>query len=290
MTIPTAPAKGRNRGLLLLITLTAAAVTAAQPQWISAQETQSAGPASADDLPAQVARALGEIRDFAFNFDHEGFYLLVDYVRDEPEPSSDRVQPVDDWRVLLERPSDFRGRWIEVEGVVGRNRGYRITRPAGRPTPLWQLELGGTAEQPMACTVILTQPADDVPLGAHIRVAGRFVMIRQYYDPANRPRPAALIVGRGPTVVWQAGPPQSRRPRANWTWLVAGLAVGLLAAWVLLRRATAEPPRSDLRGLHASHPAPINLSQDLAMWAQQPPTSPPEDSVHEPPPERSAPP
>lgn len=283
----TEPAREWRGGLHPLVPLAAAALLAAWPQRIAAQDTPPAGPPPAEDLPTHVARALGEIRDFAFNFDHEGFYHLVDHVRNEAEPPPGQVERVDDWRILLERPSAFRGRWVEVEGVVGRNRGYTIARPGGPSAPLWQLELGGAAEQPIACTVVLTQPADDIPLGARLRVAGRFVMIRQYFDPGNRPRPAALLVGRGPTLVSQAAPPSARRLRANWTWIVAGLTAGLLVAWALLRRATAERPLSDPRGLHASRPAPSNLSQDLARWARQSEGPLAGDAVPSPPPERS---
>lgn len=282
--------RGHGRWPFIVLFGAAAVPILAWPRPAAAQETPPATPPPASDLPAHVARALGEIRDFAFNFDHEGFYLLVDHVRTEPEPEPEAVHPIDDWRVLLERPSEFRGRWVEIEGLVGRNRGYTILRPGGVGTPVWQLELGGTAEQPIACTLVLTQPADDVPLGARIRAAGRFVMIRQYFDPANRPRPAALIVGRGPTMVWRAAPAQVRPPRANWTWVVAGLAAGLLVAWVLLRRATASQPPSDPHGLHASRAAPMNLSQDLATWAEPSEAVPPGNSAHHRPPERTDPP
>jgi len=241
------------------------------PPTANAQPSQPASATSRSaELPADVLAALEAVEDFSFNFDHPAFYALLEHVKSSALSPGHAREPVEieDWRILLERPADFRGEPITIEGVVGHNRAWRHLRDEHRRLgTVWQLELK-RGDQPIACTVILTHEASDIPLDATIRVTGYFVMIRQYYSETNRVQQAALLVAQAPTLIARdvAGAPRS--PRSRWVWLVIVATGGLLAAWILLRRSTAGGPR-DPRTLHAERSAPVSLADDLAAWAAE---------------------
>ncbi len=232
-----------------------------------------------DELPEDVRAALEETEDFSFSFSQPGFYAVLEYVKTmSGSPGQERpALEIDDWTALLERPADFRGLPVAIEGVVGRNKPWRFEQPERRHLgTVWQLELW-RADQATAATLILTDNADDIPIGATIRVTGYFVMIRQYHGGARQLRQAALLVGHGPTLVTQTAPPRSTRPVSN---LIVGLlataTAALLITWVLLRR-TVRRTRSAEASPLASGPAPISLADDLAEWAAKDEEPPPEE-------------
>lgn len=236
-----------------------AAVAAGQT---SLPATQSTG----WELPDETRAALAQIRDLAFNFDQPGFYAVLDFVKHSPHSPGFRQEPivVDDWRDLLERPSEFRGRPVTVEGVVGRNRSYKLI---GRPEfgDVWQLGIRRD-DQPITCTLVFTENADDVALGSVLTTTGYFVMVRQYYDSSNRVQQAALLVAPGPSVVSRRAPPSATGTGMDWRWMVAAVALGLLVTLVLLRQAGRDRGH-DVRALRASHDAPVNLADDFESWA-----------------------
>jgi len=253
------PVWRRLIGLFALLPSAVAARTAGAGQ----ADTQPSSP-----LPPPALRQLDSIEDFSFSFAQPGFYAVLEYVRaggtiPEQPPVAIRV---DDWRRFLERPADFRGMPVIVEGVVGRNSAWRHLRPPYRDLgTLWQIELRRRG-QPIACTLILTAPAGDIPVGSTIRVAGLFVMVRRYYDAAGRKRQAALLVARGPTLVQTTGRSEPTTPPALWSAALVVAIGGLLVVWLLLRRrATRSVPR--LTTLKASRPAPFSVAEDLARWA-----------------------
>jgi hypothetical protein len=232
---------------------------------VCAQETS----APAAILPPHLRERLATVEDFSFSFAQPGFYAVLKYLR-AGGTAPDAADPitVSDWRALLERPADFRGVPIVVEGRVGRNSAWRhISEPHRDLGMLWQIELS-RPDQPIACTLILSEPADDIPIGATIRVAGYFVLIRQYYDASNRVRQAALLVGRGPTIVSTRAAPQQASPSNLWIGLIVVLTAGLLIAWLLLRRSVKRASQG-ASSLEASRPAPFSLADDLAKWTRE---------------------
>jgi len=233
------------------------------------------------ELPANVQAALADIEDFSFSFVQPGFYALLEHLKTTHRPPGllRPPLPIDDWTTLLERPADFRGLPLTIEGTVGRNKPWRFQQePHRRLGTLWQLELA-RADQPLSATVILTNDASDIPLDATIRVTGYFVMIRQYYSRTNRIRQAALLVADGPTVVSTAVARTAGRSGLN---LLIGALVALTAAllviWILLRRSVVHP-RQSASALHASTRAPTSLADDLAAWAAEDSDQAPGDSA-----------
>jgi hypothetical protein len=217
-----------------------------------------------------VRTTLGNIEDFSFSFSQPGFYAVLEHVKTmsgSPGQTRDALA-IDDWTTLVERPADFRGLPITIEGVVGRNKAWRFERPEHQHLgTVWQLELW-RAHQPTAATVILTDNADDIPVNATITVTGYFVMIRQYHSDTRQVRQAALLVGHGPTLVSQTGPRHKTRSTFS---MIVGSAItstaALLITWVFLRR-TVGKPRPTGAAPHATKRAPVSLADDLAAWAK----------------------
>ncbi len=222
---------------------------------------------AAGALPPEVAEALEQVRDFELSFSQPGFYAVLAWVKRVGVPTDgEAAQQVTDWRDLLERPAEFRGRAVTIEGIVGRNKSWRLLEPRWA----WigtvsQLELYDR-QQPVAATVILTEPGGDIPVGSVVRLRARFVMVRQYYDRDRRLRPALLLVGDAPLSITQT----AARPAAHNRWL-AGVMVAVVAAlvlvWVLVRRAAAGAPAGETLPTRGAEP-PMNLAEDLARWAQ----------------------
>jgi hypothetical protein len=240
-----------------------------------AQSSRSGG-----ELPEHVRAALAAIEDFSFSFAQPGFHAVLEYVKTmggSPGQAGAAVV-IDDWTALLERPADFRGLPVTIEGLVGRNKSWRFEQEERRHLgPVWQLELW-RPDQPIAATVILTDDADDIPIGATIRVTGYFVMIRQYHSDTKQVRQAALLVGHGPTLVTRTGAAQTTRSASN---LIVGLLVtataALLITWVLLRRSVGKT-RPASTTPRASAAAPMSLADDLAAWAEQEQPPPPREN------------
>jgi len=231
---------------------------------------QTTAPA-ARELPEAIQRSLDTIEDMSFSYAHPGFFALLGYVKTAPQPPGHAggAVEVEDWRALLERSADFRGAAVLIEGVVGRQRAWELTRAEQRELgPVWELSLQ-RPDQPIVCKLLLTENADDVPLGATVRATGYFVMIQQYYSETNRLRQAAVLVAAGPTRVSAAAPPHaSGRLPVRWIGALVAAIVGLLIAWLLLRHA-AGPHAAGAGPLRASQPPPFSVAEDLAAWAAE---------------------
>lgn len=242
---------------LLALIVTACATIAAGPP------TQPA--ALPWELSANVRAALDATEDFALNFDQPGFYAVVAAVKHSPHSPGHTQEPlvVEDWRSLLERPSDFRGRAITLEGQVGRNKTPYVLNRLREVGPVGQIELYRD-DQPLAVTAICTGDVQDVPLDATIRMTGYFVMIRQYHG-TRRMQQAALIVTPGPTMISRPAPQVGGGLAGRWLFLLLAVGVGLLLAVLLIRHTRG--PRRDVRRLHSRGPAPVNLAEDLEAWS-----------------------
>lgn len=255
---------GRRRGLLsrsaaLLLGVALCAEDAAGQSLPTGDDAER-------ELSVAVRAALEHTRDFVFNYDQPGFYAVVAAVRQSPQSPGFVEVPlaVTDWRDFLERPGEFRGRVVTVSGVVGRRKDPYSLPAHPELGRLWQVELRRD-DQPVTCTLILTEPAGDLPVGAALDVTGYFVMVRQYHGASGRVQQAALIVAPGPTVLSQAVPPRAESV-LDWRWMLAAVVAGLLVTVWLLRWAR-HSGRRDMRTLTATHTSPVNLADDLAAWA-----------------------
>ncbi len=199
--------------------------------------------ARGDDLPAGLRAQLAEVRDFEFAYGNDGFFALLRHVAGCASLAAD-APDVDDWTALLERPADFRGQIVRVEGVVRRNGAWRPLREDLRELgPLTELQLT-RADAPLICKVILTESGADLPIGATVRVSAVFLMIQSYYgERSGETRHAAVLVGQAPHVVsipGSAGRPA--REGGKGAWLIGAIAGGAALAVVLIWRGSRAGP------------------------------------------------
>lgn len=200
--------------------------------------------------------------DFAFNYDQPAFYELLERLRTGPFPPADAAPVrVDDWRSLLSRPADMRGRLVQIQGLLGRNKdSFRLQ---SRPEWGWltQLELTQPGS-PVTATAICPQDVSDVPLGAEVTLLGYFVMARSYYADSGRVAHSVVLVVGPPLTIATPKPPA---PAAR-NGLAVGFVTTLLAAlgvtWWILRRAM-QTPRVSTMDVHATEAAPFSLADEL---------------------------
>ncbi|TWT41185.1 hypothetical protein RAS1_38790 [Phycisphaerae bacterium RAS1] len=206
------------------------------------------------------------------NYDQPGFYAVLEFVKRSPQPPG-HAQPsarLNDWRVLIDRPNDFRGAVVTLSGKLGRNKSPFLLQRRPDLGEITQLELYSDT-QPLACTVICTENVGDLPIDAEVEVTGYFVLARNYKGPGGRVQQAAVIVAPAPISFARAQ--RSLTQRFDWRWLAASVGAAAVVVWVVLRRAS-RGGRTDIHSLHARTAAPQNLAGDLAAWASDAPPSP----------------
>lgn len=266
---------GRKRRLLAALVRWGAAASLAV-----AALAQTTAPTTAPALPADVRQALTGTVDFTFNFDEPGFYALLEHVATTPTPPgwNQRAVAVEDWTVLLERPSAFRGRPITITATLGRNKAPYILEEYPALGRIYQLELS-TPEQPITMTVICTSDVSDVPLGASVTVTGYFLKIRKYYDSRNQEQLGGLIVAAGPTAIDRTVATPRETPEHT-MWIILAVSAGLVLAVILLRRTTGHRRQARATDeLRASRSAPVDLSTDLQQLIDD--DQPPDDERRE---------
>ncbi len=186
-------------------------------------------------------KLLEGVHDHVFSFDDPAFYCLRNAIRDDPNP--DRYDVTDDdvivpWQFLLERPSDYRGRLVTLEGtLLKRHPPYELPNRRGAG-PWYQCELGQAGTR-AACTVILIDDPAAIALRSPVRVKGYFLKIRDYRAKSGATAAGPLLVGRRlePFHGTAKDSGVSLEPIADggYTWLIGGTVV-LALFWLVLRR------------------------------------------------------
>lgn len=232
-----------------------------------AQAPEDSGKASTNPLPAELTALLADVVDGQPNFDHPAYYALVRFVRanQTPPEAVAAETPLDAWSDLADRPSEFRGTAITIQGVVGRNKSHRYQGANADLGQVWQLELRAP-NQPMSMTVICTGDVSDVPINGEIVVSGYFLMLRQFQTASGKTRYGGLMVAQGPTQV-ATGVPQAPQREAQPALWFGAIGIGLLIAIILMRRRQRTGVH-DIRSLRSEKSAPIDLADDLAKWSQ----------------------
>lgn len=230
-------------GSSLMLLLALACPTAAQPA--SRPASTAAAVEDVDDL-AVGRRLLEGVRDYVFAFDDPAFYFFCRHVQRHAaetrgEDSDGTATP---WKFLLERPGDYRGRIVVVEGLLQARYAYEV---ANRPDlgTLYQYELSqpGTGA---ICSVVAVDASGDIPLRARARAAGYFIKVRSYRATDGATGAGPLIVAprleliQPPPGLWEIGSTGwlAAAPllcRGAAFWLVSATAL-LAFVWLLLRR------------------------------------------------------
>jgi len=127
----------------------------------------------ADDL-ADGLRLLEDVRDNVFSFDDPAFYWFCQYVRRQPATTNTAAdEPPLPWRFLFERPSDYRGRVILVQGILQSRQTYELTNRPGVET-LHQCELSDPTTRAI-CTVVSIDDPGEIPIRSLVRASGYFI-------------------------------------------------------------------------------------------------------------------
>jgi hypothetical protein len=245
----------------------------------SAQAQPTSQPASQPEsrplteLPAAVMKELRDIEDFSLRFDQPGYYAVLEFVRGSDIPIGSHATPteVPDWQALVERPSEYRGLPVTIEGVVGHTTNYQFTDPVRRKRfgTMWQIELKHPRRGvPTACTVVFTENADEAGVGSTIRATGYFVMVRRYERSDRTLANAILLVARSPAMIARDAPVEPPDRGMNWIWVVGAVLAAMVVFWIIVRT-SARGGRTNIRALSASHEAPVSLADDLEDWAER---------------------
>jgi hypothetical protein len=240
--------------LLLIVGRVSAQPATSLPAAVQPPASQPAGAASqnAEDPLAEGRRLLAGVHDGVFSFDDAGFYWLCRYVKRHADPGEFAITAHDTpvpWRQLVERPSDYRGQLVAVEGILQARPAFIQTGPGrGDIGKLTQCELSEIGTRSF-CSVITIEDADQIPVHSRVRAKGYFVKARGYQTNDGETGAGPLIVARRLEVVT---PPTSGLgggavglPGGTTAIMVA--TAGLAVVWLLLRRSLRPPVGSEGR-------------------------------------------
>lgn len=246
---------------LLIVATSAPAAARAQPPATAPAQSE---PASQPSMPdsAEGAALLAAVEDYTLHFDDPAFYWLLRRVREVDSPGAFAKRDGEvaiAWTFLAERPSEYRGRMVVVEGIVESCLAYDVTPRGGEPLGrVFQLELsdGGA---PRYFTLISATDERPVALRSHVRAKGYFLKMRQYRTADARPGYSPLIVAHHVDVI---APPRAwhgasgRGLLSNSTNLLILATAALAIVWLILRRVTARSaPTMPRPRPHASPPS-----------------------------------
>ncbi len=215
-------------------------------------------PSAQAEVLAEGRRILASIEDYTFTFDHPGFYWMCGALRSYPDIFDDDTCAAETtpWQYLLERPSDYRGRQVCIEGVILQVKdAFRI---ADRPElgTLYQIELGQSGSNAVA-TIVLTEKPPTSSRKSHIRLPALFIKARRFRAADGGEGAGPLLVGRSFEIVKAASAGSSQvgneSERISTTTLLVWLAGStLIMAFVFaaLRRGLGQ--RSDATPLPAA--------------------------------------
>ncbi|MCA9254515.1 MAG: hypothetical protein KDA33_02710 [Phycisphaerales bacterium] len=198
--------------------------------------------------PVDVSRVregvelLADVEDGAFAFDDEGFYWFCQFLRDNPDVfatsncASDSAVP---WRYLMERPSDYRGEEVCIEGRLLREQPEYEVRSRPGLGRLRQIDLGESGSQAIA-TLVLVDPPPTARRKSLVRTRAFFVKVRSFRSEAGVEGAGPLLVARSFEVIQPAaggGASERRAPDGRQILMaMAGVTFTLFLLVVMMRR------------------------------------------------------
>lgn len=209
----------------------------------------------ADSSLEHGLRLLSNVRDNVLSFDDPAFYWFCRYVttpqgartlegatgslsasESTSNPThADGITPI---KFLLERPNDYRGRPVVIEGTLVAKWSWTVNN-RDVPNPLHQCEIAVPGTRALAA-VITTEPVDDIPIRSYVRVKGYFIKIRAFQTTNGESGFGPLLVAKKLNSVDSPVPTagSSGAGMANYI-KFSILTMTALAAviWLILRRA-----------------------------------------------------
>lgn len=204
------------------------------------------GPVRSEPVTTMARGLFDQVVDGTFSFDDEAFYWLCEHVRSGSArrellaAASSSPTPI---RQLLERPGDFRGQPVVVEGILRSREAYEIRArlELGRLT---QLELSWPGTRAIITVVCTERPASS-SAGAPVRATGYFLKSRQFRTADGQPGAGVVLVTNGmisssPTSARVSSSREFSFELLRTEWLVTAIAV-LVVVWLVLRRRMRSP-------------------------------------------------
>ncbi len=195
-------------------------------------------------------RLLSGVRDHVYSFDDPAFYWFCRHVRDDEDAEryvAHESEPATSWRFLMERPTDYRGQLVTIEGRLLRRESFEVPNREGVGR-LYQCEIGQSGTRAV-CTAVLTSDPGDIPVQTPVVVRGYFIKVRAFQTLDGQS-------GAGPLVVSQRLVQRSTAASAADTtpevvaesltkWIGVGT-VALLLVWIVMRRLMQREPQTHL--------------------------------------------
>ncbi len=195
-----------------------------------------------DDL-AHAAKLLDAVKDHVFSFDDPAFYWFCRYVAagkaDEALDHEKSDEPLP-WKMLLERPADYRGKPVRIEGYVQTIQAFDVSNREGIGR-LYQCELAESGTRAL-CAVICTEEPANLPLRSRVRAQGYFIKVRAYQTNDGETGEGPLIVAKRISLCFPStssipgGGPGNSVER----WMIPSVAL-LAVVWLVLRRIARKP-------------------------------------------------
>jgi hypothetical protein len=243
----------------ILVVIAASVLVFALLVWAEPPDIPASAPARGEDVLAHARMLLQDVRDNVFSFDDEAFYEFCRYVRHHAPPAVSPIEasePAVPWKFMLERPSDYRGRLVTIEGVLQARTAFEVSGPGREGIgTLYQCELSDRGTRSL-CAAITVDDPQDIPIRSRVRAKGFFIKVRGYVTNAGDAGAGPLLVARRLELIEA---PSSALPDLFSGWAiglteVCAVTAVLALVWLALRRAVrrTRPPSIPVRG--GSHP------------------------------------
>ncbi len=208
---------------------------------VSIASAQSEPPAAGASAPtaelAHARRLLEGVRDHVYSFDDPAFYAFCRFLKQPGREAAPPPEPLP-WSFLLERPSDYRGQLVTLEGQLRSRQPFRVEGERRDVGVLHQCILSEGNTRALSTVVVIDDPGE-IPIRSRVRAVGYFLKVRAFETTGGGSGAGPLLVARRLEMLQ---PPATLGGGifTRWSgpdWLLAG--TGLLAVvWLMLRRAT----------------------------------------------------
>lgn len=230
------------------------------------------GPVRPEPDIAMAKGLFDQFVDGTFSFDDEAFFWLCAQVRTNSArrellaASSESPTPV---RQMMERPADFRGLPVVVEGILRSREEYEIR---GRPElgRMTQLELSVPGSRAIM-TVVCTERAGGVSAGMAVRATGYFLKLRQFRTTDGQVGAGVVLVTNGMVRATRPEMSGATESQGAWSrvrdeWVFAGI-TALLVVWLLIRRRMRGIPASrSTSAMRSASPGPAATGDSDFAW------------------------
>lgn len=219
-------------------------------------------------------RLLSGVRDHVYSFDDPAFYWFCRHVRDDEDVEryvAREGEPTTSWRFLMERPTDYRGQLVTIEGRLLRREAFEVPNREGVGR-LYQCEIGQSGTRAV-CTAVLTSDPGDIHVQTPVIVRGYFIKVRAFQTLDGQSGAGPLVVSqrlvqRG-TVASAADTAPEVVADSLTTWIGVSTVV-LLVVWIVIRRML---QRDRPTGLERPPSARISGAADDFNWLVDSPSN-----------------